>query len=167
MDVLMEHLDPDNDAPEIAREERNVEEGGRREPEHDGGARVEDQEAERVARQVGPDLPAAPHRRVVAGPVEDAAHGAVYDGAPEAELAHDLVERPLADEELLGHVAHAVKGGADEGEKVALELVAAGDAAETGPLRDVVGAEENADTANADDDADDLGGVVADAEEDG
>ena len=102
---------------------------------------------------------------LVAGSVEDAAHGAVDNGAPKAQLAHDFVQRSLAHQELLRHVAHAVERGAQQGEEVALELVAAGDAAEAGTLRDVVRAEEDADAADADEDADDLGGMVADVEE--
>lgn len=167
VDVLVEDLDADHHAPEVPRQQGDVEKGRRREPEHDGRPGVEDEQAERVPRQVAPDLPVAPHRLRVARPVEDARHGPVDPHAPEPQLAHDLVQRPLADQELLGHVAHAVKGRAGEGEEVALELVAAGDAAEAGPLRNVVGAEEDADAADADEDADDLGGVVADVEEDG
>ena len=165
VDVLVEDLDADDDAPEVARQQADVEEGGRGEAEHERRARVEDEQAERVARQVAADFAVAPHGLPVARPVEDAAHGAVDDGAPEPQLAHDLVERPLAHEELLGHVAHAVEGGAHQREEVALELVAARDAAEAGPLGDVVRAEEDADAADADEDADDLGRVVADAEE--
>lgn len=167
MDMLMEDLDADDDAPEIAREQGDVEESGRREAEHDGRAGVEDEQAERVAGEVAADLGVVPDRLRVAGPVEDARHGAVDEHAPEAELAHDLVQRPLADEELLGHVAHAVEGGAGQGEEVAFELVAARDPAEAGSLRDVVRAEEDADPADADEDADDLRRVVADVQEDG
>ena len=97
MDLLMENLDSDDHAPEIAREERDIEEGGRSEPEHEGSARVEDQEAEGVARHVASDFPIAPGRRLVARPVEDAVHGAVDYQAPESQLAHDFVERSFAD----------------------------------------------------------------------
>lgn len=165
VDALVEDLDADDDAPEVAREQGDVEEGGRGEPEDEGGAGVEDQEAEGVAGHVAADFAVVPDRRLVAVSIEDAAHGAVDDHAPEAQLAHDFVERSLAHQELLRHVAHAVKSGADQCEEVAFELVAAGDSAEAGTLRDVVGAEEDAHAANADEDADDLGGMVADVEE--
>lgn len=164
--MLMEDLDADDNAPEVARQQGNVEKGGRGQAEHDGGARVEEEQAERVARQVTPNLAVAPHRLLVARAVEDGRHDAVDDGAPEAELADDLVERTLADEELLGDVTEAVKSGADEGEEVALELVAARDTAEAAALGQVVGAEEDADAADADEDAGDLRRVVTDVEED-
>lgn len=164
VDMLMKNLDPNDDAPEIAREQRNVEEGGGREPEHERGARVEDEQAERIARHVAADFAIVPRRLLVAGPVEDAAHGAVDKHAPEAQLADDFVQRSLAHQEFLRHVAHAVERGAQQGEEVALELVAAGDAGEAGTLRDVVRAEEDADATDADEDADNLGGMVTDVE---
>ena len=166
MDVLVEDLDANHDPPEIPREQRNVEKGRRGEAEDHGRAGVEDQQAERVPDHVAADLAVVPRRCPVAVPIEDAAHRPVDDGAPEPQLAHDLVQRPLAHEELLRDVAHAVECGADEREEVALELVAARDAAEAGPLGDVVGTEEDAHAADADEDADDLGGVVAHVEED-
>lgn len=167
MNMFMKDLDAYNHAPEIPRQQTDVEEGRRGETEHDGRAGVEDEQAEGIARQVTAHFAVIPHRLGVALPVEDARHGAVDEHAPEAELADDFVERALADEEFLGYVAHTVEGRADEGEQVAFELVAAGDAAEAGALRDVVAAEEDADAADADEDADDLGRVVADVEEDG
>lgn len=166
VDALVEDFDANDDAPEVARQQGDVEEGGRGEAEDEGRARIEDQEAERVAGHVAADFAVVPDGGSVAGAVEDAAHGAVDEHAPEAELADDFVERSLAHQEFLGHVAHAVERGADEGEEVAFELVAARDAAEAGALRNVVGAEEDADAADADEDADDLGRVVADVEED-
>lgn len=102
---------------------------------------------------------------MVGGSVEDACLGAVDEHAPEGELADDFVEGPFGDEEFFGDVAHAVEGGTEEGEEVAFELVAAGDAAEAGAGGDVVAAEEDADSADADEDAGDLGDVVADLED--
>lgn len=165
VDARVEDLDADDDAPEVAREQGDVEEGGRGEAEDEGGAGVEDEEAERVAGHVAADFAVVPDGRLVAVPVEDAAHGAVDDRAPEAQLAHDFVERSLAHQEFLRHVAHAVECGAHQCEEVAFELVAARDTAEAGTLRDVVGAKEDAHAADADEDADDLGGMVADVEE--
>lgn len=165
--MFMKYFDANDDAPEIPRQQTDVEEGRRGETEHDRRTGVENEQAQRVTGQITAHFAIIPHGLRVALSVENARHGAVDEHAPEAELAHDLVERTLADEELLGHVAHAVEGRADEGEQVAFELVAAGDAAEAGTLGDVVAAEEDADAADADEDADDLGRVVADVEEDG
>lgn len=167
MHMLMKDFNADNDAPEIPRQQTDVEKRRRREPEHDRSARVKDEQAERIPGQITPDFPIPPHRLRVTGSVEDARHGGVDEHAPEAELADDFVQRSLADQKLLGDVAHAVESGAGQGEEVAFELVAARDAAEAGALGDVVAAEEDADAADADEDAGDLGGVVADVEEDG
>lgn len=89
---------------------------------------------------------------------------AVDDHAPPADLADDFVQRPLADEELLGDVAEAVEGGAGEREQVALQLAAGGDVAAV-DAGDVVRAEEDAHAADAGEDAQDLGPVVADPED--
>ena len=167
MNMFTEDFHPNNDPPEITRQQTDIEESRRSETEHDRRAGIEDEQTEGIPRQVPAHFAVVPDRLRVAGSIEDARHGAVDEHAPEAELAHDLVERALADEELLGHVAHAVEGGADEGEEVAFELVAARDAAEAGTLCDVVAAEEDADAADADEDADDLRWVVAHVEEDG
>ncbi len=80
-------------------------------------------------------------------------------------MTHNFIQRSLADEELLRYITHTVEGGAEQGEEVAFELVAAGDAPEARALGDVVGAKEDANAADADEDADDLEGVVADVEE--
>ncbi len=45
-------------------------------------------------------------------------------------------------------------------------MVTAGNTTETGPLRDVIAAKENADAAYANENANDLGGMVADMQED-
>ena len=98
---------------------------------------------------------------MVGRPIKDPSHSAIDTHPPQAQLSHDFIQWAFAHEELLGDVAHPVEGRAGEGEKVAFQLVAARDAAEAGPLRDVVAAEENTDTADADEDAEDLCEVVA------
>ena len=168
MDTQPEDFDPNDHAPEIAREEGDIEEGRAREAEHERRPAVEDGEAEGVADHVAGDLAvgAPVGDGVEAVAVEDARLRARDEHAPEAELADDFVQRAFRDEEFLGHVAEAVEGRARQGEEVAFQLVAAGDAPRGGPLRDVVAAEEDADAADADEDAEDLRPVVADPEED-
>lgn len=163
--LFMEDLDPDDHAPEVAGQQTDVEERRRREAEHDRSARIEEEQAERIPGQVPSDFSVVPDGLSVARSVKDARHGPVDEHAPEPQLADDLVERSLADQELLRHITHAVESGAHQREQIAFELVASGDAAEAGTLGDMVAAEENADAADADEDADDLGGVVADMEE--
>lgn len=91
---------------------------------------------------------------------------AVPDHGPKGELADDFVQGPLGDEEFLGDVAEAVAEGAEEGEQIALDLVACADGVlGAGGAGDVVARDEDADAADADQDADDLGDVVAHAQE--
>ena len=90
MHVQPEDADANNHAPEIAREQADVEEGGRREPEHERREGVEERETEGVAGQVAADA-AIPGRGAEGGAVEDARLRAVDQGAPEAELADDFV----------------------------------------------------------------------------
>ena len=164
MNVFVEDLDANDDPPEIARQQTDVEERRRREPEHDRSAGIEDEEAERVSGQIAAHFAVVPDRFSVARSIEDARHGPVDKHAPEPQLAHDLVERSLAHQEFLRHVTHAVKSGAHQCEQIAFELVASCDAAEAGTLSDVIAAEENANAAYADKDTDDLSGVVTDME---
>ena len=82
-------------------------------------------------------------------------------------MPNDLIQRALADQPLLRHIAQAVESRAGESEEVALELVPASDAAEATAMGDVVGAKEDADATDGDEDAGELGGVVADVEEEG
>ncbi len=113
------HLDPDHHAPEVAREQADVEKGGRGEPEHEGREGVEEGEAEGVADEVTADG-AGPGCSAEGGAVEDAGLGAVDEHAPETELADYLVQRPFTDQELLGHVTHAIERRAEQGEEVPL-----------------------------------------------
>ena len=112
MNMLVENLDADDDAPEIAREERDVEKGRGSESENHGRPGVEDHQTERVARQVASDFAVVPYGRLVAVSVEDTAHGSIDNHTPKPQLAHDFVERSLADQEFFRHVAHAVERGA-------------------------------------------------------
>ena len=164
--MQMKHLDSDRRAPKVPRQQGNVEEGRGRETEEDGGAAVEDEEQERVAGEVAADFAVVPDGIFILWSVENSRHGAVDEHAPEAELAYNFVQGSLGDEEFFRHVTHAVEGRADQGEEIPFQLIAARDAAEAGTLGDVIGAEEDADATDADEDADDLGRVVANVEED-
>ena len=166
VNVFVEDLDANDDTPEIARQQTDVEECRRSEPEHDRSAGIEDEEAERVSGQIAAHFAVVPDRFSVARSIEDARHGPVDEHAPKSQLAHDLVERSLADQEFLRYVTHAVKSSAHQCEEIAFELVASCDAAEAGTLSDVIAAEEDANTADTDEDTDDLSGMVTDMEED-
>ncbi|KAI1921824.1 hypothetical protein LOZ12_005183 [Ophidiomyces ophidiicola] len=165
VDGVFEDLDADHNAPEITGEKTDVEKRGGRQAKENGGERVEDEQAEGVAGEIAADL-AVPDGVLEGAAVEDGGLHAHDDGGVEAELAEHLVQGPLADKVLLGDVGEAVEGGAEQGEQVALELVAAGlGGAATAGAGEVVGAEQHAHAADADDDAQVLGPVVADAQE--
>lgn len=84
---------------------------------------------------------------------------------PKAHLPHDFIQRTLADQKFLGHVAHAVERGPEQSKQIAFELVSPRHGAIVGGAGDVVAAEQDAHAANADQDADDLGRVVANVQE--
>lgn len=163
IDVVAEDADADDDAPEVAGEQADVEEGGTGEAVEDGHERIEEHEDEGVADEVADDG-TGPDGGAEAGAVEDAGLHAVDDHAPEAELADDFVERATADEPFFAHVAEAVGGGADESEEIAFELAGARDVAAVGAL-DVVRGQQDAEAADADENTQDLGPVVAHLEE--
>lgn len=96
--------------------------------------------------------------------VEDTSLYTVDDHAEEAHLADDLVNRRGADEVLLTGVGEAVESGSEQGEKVALDLVASRNISTIRAL-DVIRRNQHAHAANTDQDTDDLGNVIADAEE--
>ena len=160
--VISEDPDANRDAVEIAGQQADVEEGGRRQAQQHGHGRVEDEHDEGEAGLV------AAHR---GRPVGVAERLAVKDGglhardehAPHADLADNLVQRRGRDQELLGHVAEAVETRAQQHEEVALEL--GGDAAAHAAAVLGVAGEKQAHAAAADQDADDLGPVVAHAQE--
>lgn len=111
MDAITKHPDPDDDAPEIARQQTDVEEGGRSKPVQDRDEGVKQSQNERVACQVPADL-AVPHRIPEPSAVEDARLRPIDDHAPPPDLPNNFVERALANQELLGNIAQAIKGGA-------------------------------------------------------
>lgn len=161
MNAQPKHLHANRDAPERSCQEGDIEERRRRQAEQHRRKGVEQREDERVSREIPADLPiprCAAERRAV----ENARLRAVDEHTPESELADDFVEGPLADEPLLKDVGEAVEGGAEEGEEVAFDLVCG---AEVVGACDVVGAEDYAETADAEEDAEDLRVVVADLEE--
>merc|ERR1712098_112604 len=124
---------------------------------------VEDEQDESEADEIAGDV-AVPCRRLERAAVEDGGLHTGDDHGPEAQLANDLVEGTAGDKPLLVDIGDAVAGGAQKGEEIPLNLVANGYAANRRDL-DVVGADQDANAANADDDPDDLRPVVADLEE--
>ena len=157
------HLDPNQHAPEVRRQQRDVEKGRRREPEQHRRQRVKGEEDERVADEIAGDggVPGGVAKGVA---VEDGRLRAVDEHGPETELADDFVQRASADEDFFGDVGETVEGGGRDGEEVAFELVGCG-AANVVAL-DVVGRKQDAHATAAEQDAGVLGDVVADVQED-
>ncbi len=153
----MEDLDTNRHAPEIASQERDIEEGGAGHTEQDRRKRVEERKYKRVPSKIAADF-AVPGRGAESLAIEDAGLRAVDQHAPEGQLADDFVQGALADEPFFKDVAETVAGGSDEGEEITLdgiescELVCAGD---------VVGTEDYAYAADAEEDSEDLSPVVA------
>lgn len=148
MNNQLKHLHPNHDPPEITREETNVEKRRRRQPEQDRCQGIEDEQAQRVARQIAAHIPvprSARKRRAV----EDGRLHAHDDRCVQPQLAQHFVHGPFADEVFFRDVGEAVEGGAGEREEVAFYLVGAG-LGVVGGAGDVVGAEQDAHAADAD-----------------
>ena len=90
--------------------------------------------------------------------------GAVDQHPPKPQLAHDLIQRALRDQVFLGDIAHTVERRPQQRKQVSLELVPTAYAPAIG-AGDVIGGEQDAHAADADEYAEDLGWVVADVEE--
>lgn len=163
MDVVMEDLDTDDHAPEVHGKHGDIEECRRRQAEEKRSQAVEKGQAQCVPDKVAADL-AVPVSVAEGVMVEDAGLGAVDDHAEEGHLAEDFVDGAGADKVFFCGVGEAVEGCADQGEHVAFDLVAAGYVAVAG-AGDLVGGDQDTHAADAREDADDLGDVVADFEE--
>lgn len=122
VDDVAEDLDADDGAPEVAREQRDVEEGGRRDAQQEGHDGVEEEQRDGEPGEVPAHLP-VPRRLLEALPVEDRRLHPVDEHPEQPQEREHLVHGPLADEPLLERVGQAVAGGAEEGEQVALQHV--------------------------------------------
>nr|POE52330.1 hypothetical protein CFP56_70249 [Quercus suber] len=162
MYVVAKHLGADDDAPEIAGQETDVEESGGGHAEDQRGGGVEPSQDEGVAGEVAADV-VVPDVIGVIGAVKDGALDADDQHTPEGQLAEDLVDGTFADEELLKDVGEPISSRADEREQVALNGVGRLPAVRA---RDVVRGHQDAEPAAAHQDANVLRDVVADFQED-
>lgn len=161
----MEDLDTDTHAPEIPRQETDVEERGARQTEHDRSQGIEHGQDQCVTDEVAANL-AVPRSSPEGCLVEDAGLCAVPDHRPKSQLPDDFIQWPFRDQELLGDITETVTEGAEEREQVPLDLVAFADGIlRTGCAGDVVAGEENPDTSNAYQDPHYLGNVVSHVQE--
>ena len=161
VDDVPEDADPDDDAPKVGRQERDVEEGSRAHTQDQGGQRVEDCQGEGEADEM-PDGVVGELGLLDGGAVKDGRLDAEDAEAEEAQERKHLVHGPLADEELLKHVGDAVESGAEKTKEVALQHVGARPAVGAG---DVVRRQQDAHPSAADEDAGHLEYLVAHAEQ--
>ena len=161
MDAQVKNFDPNRNPPKTARQQRDIEKRRARQAKQQGREAVKQREYEGVPREIAADL-RIPRCAAETRAVENARLRAHDEHAPPGELADDLIQRALCDEELFKDVAEAVEGGAEQGEEVALDGV--GGAKGVGAC-DVVGGEDDAEPADAQQYAEDLRVVVAHAQE--
>lgn len=162
VNMKMEDLDSNSHTPKISSQERDVEERGRGKTEHERGERVKDTENEGIPSEVTPNL-RVPNRGGKLSAVEDPSLNTIDEHSPEGQLSNNLIHGLLRHQEFLQDIGETVEGGTEECEQVALHSVGGGECVVTGQM---VGAEENAHAAQADDYAGVLGDVVAHFEED-
>lgn len=161
----MEDLHSNDHAPEITGQKTDIKESSACQTEHERGTRVEDRKQERVSHEITTNI-AIPDSAVERRTVEYASLGAINKHTPKTQLPHDLIKWSFRNQEFFSNVTEAVESCACEGKEVAFKLVTASDAAGGRALSYVVAAEQDADAANADEDAHDLGRVVANAKDD-
>ena len=86
--------------------------------------------------------------------------------SPEPKLTNDFIERSFAYKKLLSDISETIEGRPSQCEKIALKLIAATDASRSAALGDVVRAEEDANTTDANQDTHNLCPMVANVEDD-
>lgn len=109
MNMQMKHLNPNDRAPKIPRQQRNVEERRTRKPKHDRRPTVKDKQTERIPRQIPPNLPIPPNRALILRAIENPRLRPRYQHPPKPQLSHNLIKRPLRHQKLLGDVSQAVE----------------------------------------------------------
>lgn len=104
----VKYLDADAHAPEVRRQQTDVEEGRAGKAEQHWCKGVKEREDERIPGEVAADG-GVPHGGSEARAVEDAHLSAVDEHAPEGHLSHHFIQGALRYEELLDNVAQAVE----------------------------------------------------------
>ena len=161
VDAEAEDAGADDDTPEVGGQQGDVIEAGRGHAQEERHERVEQAQAEGEPDEVACDV-AVPGGILECRAVKDGALDTIDDDAEEADEGQHVVHGCLGDEPLLEDVTKTVASGTKESEKIALDHVLS---RTTVASRNVVGTDEDAHTANADNDTDDLEDAVADLEE--
>lgn len=157
MDDVAKDVDADDDAPEVGRQQRDVEKGGTAHTQDEGSQSVEDEQAEGVAGEPAADG-VVPVSIAEGGAVEDGSLNAVDEHAEEAHKSQDVVHGALRDEPLLENVGNTIESGTKKAKEIALNHVNTW--AAVGASNVIRGKQDTHATA-ADEDANDLEQLVA------
>lgn len=159
MDRVSKHTHANSHTPETSCQQRNVEECRRSHAEHNRRKRIEEYQRERKTHEVPSNLsiPSCTGELVA---VEDGGGNAVDNDSEEANHAYYLVQRTFGDEPFFEDVGETIESCAEGREKVAFDFCWAAIGA-----GDVVGGDEDAHAADADQDSEDLSPAVADFED--
>lgn len=161
LDGVAKDVDTDDGAPEVARQQADIKEGGGAHSQDEGRKAVEDEQSKSVADNVA-DGGTVPSGLLEGVAVKDGGGGTANEHADEAHEGQDLVHGPLGDVPLLKDVAQTVARSARQPEQVTLELVLGRVGA---GARHGVGGEQHAHATAGDEDAEDLEGSVAHLEQ--
>lgn len=157
VDDVAKDVDADDDAPEVGRQQRDVEKGSTAHAQDEGSQGVEDEEAEGVAGEPAADG-IVPVRIAEGCAIEDGGLNAVDEHAKEAHKSQDVVHGALGHEPLLKNVGNTVKSGTEKAKEVALDHV--NTRAAVG-ASNVVRGKQDAHATAADEDTNDLEQLVA------
>lgn len=122
VDVVTQDLSTNNDSPEGARQQTNVEESSRAHAEDDRCQGVEDEQQQSVANNVANDF-SVPMCFLNGVAVENGSLDAVDKHSPECELTNNFVHGSFRDQELFKRIAETVESLSEQTEKISLESV--------------------------------------------
>lgn len=122
VDVVMKDLSTNDNSPECACQQTNVEESSGGHAEDNWCQGVEDEQQQSIADNIADDL-SVPVCFLDGTAIENGSLYAVDEHAPECELANNFVHGSFRDQELLECVAESVKSLSEETEEISFEGV--------------------------------------------
>lgn len=157
VDDIAKDVDANDDAPEVGRQQRDIEKGGTAHTQDEGSQGIEDEEAEGVAGEPAADG-VVPVSIAEGRAVEDGSLNAVDEHAKEAHKSQDVVHGALGHEPLLENVGNTIESGTEKAKEIALNHINTWAAV---GASDVIRGEQDTHATAANEDTDDLEQLVA------
>jgi len=128
MDRELKDMNANNGSPEIARQERDIKEGGGTHAENERNERVEYEKEEIEAGDVSTDFGLVNGDGGAKGiAIEDACLDTIDNHTPERQHTNDLIHWLLGNQKFLQGIRETVAGSSEEAEEIAFDLVFGGE----------------------------------------